>query len=114
MGGNPAEADLPEGAALQVDGTVFYVLRYPISYQKGGKEERVETVIVRRKTMADNLAIKSFDNPLDIAVTLISRLCDLELPIVSKMDDVDAEAIGEIIEGFTRPGRATGNSAPAP
>ena len=103
------EYKLPEGAELQADGSVFYVLAYPIRIEDKGATTSVETVTIRRKRMDDNLAIKKLDNPVDIAVTLIERLTGLDHKQVRLIDDVDHEVIGEIIAGFSMPGRRTGN-----
>lgn len=107
------ESTLPEGAVLQADGSVFYALAYPIHIEEKGATTSVDAVMIRRKRMDDNLAIKKLDNPVDIAVTLIERLTGLDHKSVRLIDDVDHEAIGEIISGFSTPGRRTGSRSPA-
>jgi hypothetical protein len=109
-------SELPEGAVQNSDGTVSYKLSYPIKTTLGGRDETVDLVTVRRKRMADNLAIEDHSKNRDfikISATLIERLTGLHAAQVAMLDDVDSEAIGSIIEGFTMPGRATGSSASA-
>jgi hypothetical protein len=102
---------LPEGAVVNSDGTVTLPLGYPIKWTVNGQEELIHSVTIRRKTMADNLSIKRLDNPIDVAITLIALLTGLHEKAVEKMDEADADAIGTIIEGFSKPGRATGSDA---
>lgn len=113
MDGDPDGSGLPDGAELLSDGTVRYPLAWPIAFQLAGVDQVLDEVIVRRKTMADNIAIKNKSNPVDVAMELLIRLCRLERKLVEQMDDVDSEAIGQIIESFTKPGRPTGSSVPA-
>lgn len=107
------EYKLPLGAELQADGSVLYALAYPIRIEDKGATTSVDTVTIRRKRMDDNLAIKRLDNPVDIAVTLIERLTGLDHKAVRLIDDIDHEAIGEIITGFSTPGRTIGSRSPA-
>ena len=104
---------LPEGAIVNTDGTVHYPMRFPVSYSKGSETVVVQDVTIRRKKMADNKAIKSMINGIDIAATLIERLCEVPMVAVDRMDDIDVENIGAIIEGFSMPGPLTGNAASA-
>lgn len=104
---------LPEGAEVNPDGSVSYPLRFPIKYKVRAEERSVSSVTIRRKTMADSLAIKKIDHPYDIAFTLIQRLCNLEPESVKMMDDVDWSTIGDIVEGFTAPGQLSGNGPQA-
>lgn len=105
-------AVLPVGALLNGDGTVTYALQFPLKYKSGQEDRGVDIVTVRRKTMADNLALKSINNEIDYAFTLIQRLCELEPATVKMMDDVDWAAIGVIVDSFTTPGQRTGSSSP--
>lgn len=104
---------LPEGAEVNSDGSVTYPLRFPIKYKVGAEERSVASVTIRRKNMADNLAIKKVDHPFDIAFTLIQRLCNLEPETVKLMDDVDCSTIADIVEGFTMPGQLSGSGSSA-
>ena len=104
---------LPEGATRLSDGTVEYTLLFPIHYKTGSEEHSVNTVKVRRKRMDDNLAIAKIDDPIDIAFLMIQRLCDLDPAPVRLMDDIDSDAIGSIIEGFTQPGQRNGSRSAA-
>ena len=104
---------LPDGAIVNPDGTVHYSLRWPISYEQGGSPKTISSVTVRRKNMGDLMAIKNLANPVDIGAVTLQRLTGLLDHEMNRMDDVDCDAIGDIIEGFTRPGRATGSGASA-
>ncbi len=102
---------LPDGATVNADGSVDYPLSYPIEMIRNGVAEPIDTVTVKRRKLADNLAIKDMKNPIDVMATLTQRLTGLDHKIAAKLDDVDLEAIGTIIEGFSMPGRATGSVA---
>lgn len=112
MSGEDGQVALPDGAELLGDGRVRWTLKWPVSYRIGNEEQRLEAIIIRRKTFADNLAIKSISNPVDIGFKLICRLTGLEPQIAEQLDDVDAEAFGQIVESFTTPGPQTQTSAP--
>ena len=104
---------LPIGATVYADGSVGYILQYPIKYKVGAEDRSVNEVTVRRKRLDDNLAIKKLETNADVAFVLIQRLCDLDANTAKLVDDVDNEAIAEIIESFTTPGRTTGSDVSA-
>ncbi len=103
----------PEGAVENADGSVTLPLHYPVDYTVGSEVHQVLEVTVRRKKMADTIAIKGLTNAVDVIVTTIELLTGLNSVAVKKLDDVDAHRIIDIVEGFSRPGRATGSSASA-
>lgn len=106
-------AQLPADAVLNPDGSVTLPLIYPVTYSIGDATHEVSQVTVRRKKMADNLAIKTLTTSVEVAAVLIERLTGIPSVAVHKLDDVDSARIGDVIEGFSMPGRATGSSAPA-
>jgi len=108
----PDQGALPDGAELLPDGKVRYTLKWPVTYRIGNEEQRLETITIRRKVYADNLAIKAIGNPVDLGFTLLCRLTGLDAKIVQEIDDVDSDAFGQIVEGFTPPGPQTQTSAP--
>jgi hypothetical protein len=103
----------PAGATLQPDGTVHYLLRWPMRWKVGAQENSVSAVTVRRKTLDDNLAIEAAKGPISVQFILIKRLCGLSDIAAKRMDDVDIAAIGTIIENFTTPGLPTGETVSA-
>ena len=105
------ENDLPKGAKLNPDGTIHYFLQHPIEYEKGSAKVAVADVTMRRKKMADNMAIKELSNGIDIVSVLIERLTGLEPYLVSELDDVDIEAMQIILDSFTQLGPKTGKKA---
>lgn len=99
---------LPEGAVIQPGGKILYPLVYPIAYKKGETEVKIDNITIRRKNMSDLIAIKDINNGVDIMVETIIRLTGLEAHEVSQIDDLDAEAIQDIIESFTATGPKAG------
>ncbi len=103
---------LPADAVVNGDGSVTLPLIYPVQYSIGDAVHDVSQVTIRRKKMADNLAIKSLTTAVEVAAVLIERLTGIPAVAVQKLDDVDSARIGDVIEGFSMPGRATGSNAP--
>lgn len=102
---------LPVNATENDDGSVTVPLVWPIRYKKGQADVSVETVTIRRKNTSDNMAIRKLDTAIEVGFVLVKRLTGLSDIETGLLDDVDAEIIGSIIEGFTSAGQTTGNAA---
>lgn len=102
---------LPEGAVQNHDGTVTLPLLYPVEYKVGEEGNVVDDVTIRRPKMADTLAIKAITNPIDLIFSQITRLTGQPEAVVKKFDEVDVHRIVDVVEGFSKPGRATGSDA---
>lgn len=104
---------LPEGAELQPDGKVRYRLRFPFKHRIGNDEALLESVVIRRKTMRDNRALKDITNVIEEVFQTIKLLTGLAEIEVDAIDEFDAQMIGEIIGSFATPGPATSTGASA-
>lgn len=110
--GNPKPkkkpAVLPEGAALNPNGTVTYSLIHPLEYKKGEANCSIADVTVNRTKMADRMAIKNINNVFDIGFTMIQRLTGLSKPEMNLLDENDADNITECIAFLGEVGRGNG------
>lgn len=94
-----------------------HTLLFPIvtTFKVSGGEPREETitsVVVRRPKGKDIARIDGFKgNDVDQSLFAIGLLTGMTEVQTDKLDGADIEELGEIIEGFRRPGRATGGTS---
>lgn len=77
----------------------------------GDREEKMDSVTIRKPKAKDLRAIDAVTGDVAKSIALMARLTGLTVATVDEMDVTDFQAIGDIIEGFTQPGRPTGETS---
>lgn len=89
-----------------------YLLKVPIARTfrgpDGDRSETVDRVTVRPPKGRDMRVMDKVTGEIAQSLAMIAQLTGLEPYQVDELDVRDISALGEIIEGFTKPGRATG------
>lgn len=111
-------ADLAPGEKrVNADGSVSYALRWPFVAvappAQGGEPTRQEVsrITLRRLKAADQLVASKAEGQMEAAMIALERLSGRPRAVIEALDAEDADALSEILLGFTRPGRPTGRSA---
>ena len=69
------------------------------------------SVPVRRPKGKDIKAVSKMTNDVEIGFALIERLTPLTAQEIAEADNEDLEAIGTIIEGFSKPAQPSGTGS---
>ncbi|MEZ5709728.1 MAG: phage tail assembly protein [Blastomonas sp.] len=92
-----------------------YQLRYPLTIKlRSGadeREERIESVTLRRPTARDMRLIDDFaGRPMAMTLAMIQALSGLEPHVVDRLDAEDMTALGELVGDFIPDGQETGET----
>ncbi|MET0362946.1 MAG: phage tail assembly protein [Sphingobium sp.] len=91
---------------------IKYDLKFPIKVTKylstGDREETLTSMELRRPIAKDMRRTDGVEGEVAKSIVLIAQLSGWGVPDVDQLDIADLAGIGEIIEGFTAPGPATG------
>jgi hypothetical protein len=94
---------------------VTHTLRHPITQRfkdsAGEREEPITEVTLRRMKGKDMRLADRIDGDVAASLEMIAMLSGLTVKVVDELDAEDIEALGEIIAGFTPPGRKTGGNS---
>lgn len=91
-----------------LDGSNRYTLLYPVKYRVGEKEELLETLQLRRLTLADRLILDEAIVYSEKVARILADMTGEPRVVLLKIDAADCERIDQIFGHFLQPGTATG------
>ena len=109
-------AELIDDRAVKgLDGAITWPLLHPVKIHDvvDGKDRHIEIseVRVRRlKGKDQRFATQNLDKP-DLGFLLLERLSGLSQEHMDELDGQDLDILEAIVEGFSKPGRATGKAS---
>lgn len=98
-----------------MNGPLSHTLACPITmtFNSGKPDERTETVAevtIRAPKARDMRVVDKHTGQVAQSLAMIAQLTGLAIMQVDELDVVDVTAIGDIIEGFTKPGPPIGQT----
>lgn len=101
-----------QGQALVAEVTHPLLVPVTITKRRSNEEivERIEELTVRRPKAKD---LRIMDRPggdVGKTIELLAALTGQPVKVIDELDQADMEALSAILENFTPPGRATGES----
>jgi hypothetical protein len=91
-----------------LDGNNRYKLLYPVKYREGEEERLLETLQLRRLTMADRLILDEKIGYSEQVVRILGEMTGEMRVVLLKIDAADGDRIDQIFGYFLQPGTATG------
>lgn len=91
-----------------LDGSNRYKLLYPVQYRVGEEEKLLETLQLRRMTMADRLILDEQIVYSEKVLRILENMTGEFRAALLRIDAADGDRIDQIFGYFLQPGTATG------
>ncbi|WCT72052.1 phage tail assembly protein [Sphingomonas naphthae] len=92
---------------------ITHPLKHPLSVTIGTDREEITHITLRRPKARDMRVADEAIGTVAGTILLISKLSGQPVAVIDELDAQDFDAIGDIVEGFTKPGRPTGGTSSA-